>query len=147
MFHQVSDLLEVDIAHLRAIPALIARPKLKRLFPINSNLKRPIRQDLISERLQTLRHTLLQLLIIKTEVQSIRHNSYSSGKVLARVLDKVTRDELRFPLLAILESGIVEDPDVVQSWVDGLGFLPSVEARCKLACITATSPSFELTET
>jgi hypothetical protein len=130
-FRQVSsNLLKVDIAHLRAIPALIARPKFKSLLPVNSNLKRTIRQYLVSKRLQALRHTFLQLLIIKAKVQSIRHNSYGSGKILARVLDKVTRDELSFPLLAILESGIVENPDVVQSRVDGVGFLPSVEVCC-----------------
>jgi hypothetical protein len=142
MFHQVLSSLKVDVAHFRAIPALIARPKLKSLFPINSNLKRPIRQYLVSKRLQTLRHAFLQLLIIKAKIQSIRHNSYSSREILARVLNKVARDKLRFPLLAISESGVVEDPNVVQSRVDGLGFLPSVEVRCKLVCITRTSTSF-----
>ena len=135
------NLLEVDIAHFRAIPTLIARPKLESLLAINRNLKSPIRQYLVSKRLQALRHAFLQLLIIKAKIQSIRYDSHSSGKILARVLDKVARDKLRFPLLAISESGVVEDPDVVQSRVDGLGFLPSVGDRCKLRCIIGISSS------
>ena len=127
MFDQVSNSLEIDIAHFRAIPALVARTKLKSLLAINSNLKSPVRQDLISERLQALRHAFLQLFIIKAKVQRIGNNSYSFGNILARVLDEVARDKLSPPLLAISESGIVENPDIVQSRVNGLGFLPSIE--------------------
>lgn len=66
--HGVSNSLEVDIAHFRAIPTLIARTKPESLLAIDSNLKSPIRQYLVSKRLQALRHTLLQLLIIETKV-------------------------------------------------------------------------------
>jgi len=120
------NLLEVDIAYFRAIPTLIARPKLESLLAINRNLKSPIRQYLVSKRLQALRHTLLQLLVIETKVQSIRYNSDSFRKILAGVLDKVASDKLRSPLLAILESDVIEDPHIVQSRVDGLGFLPPI---------------------
>jgi hypothetical protein len=145
MFCELSNLLEVDIAHFRAITTLIARTKLESLFAIDSNLKSPIRQDLVGERLQTLRHAFLQLFIIKAKVQSIGDNSYSFGNILARILDKVARDELSPPLLAISESGIVENPDIVQSRIDRLGFLPPTEVCCKLMCTTTSSPSFALT--
>jgi hypothetical protein len=146
MLNQASNSLEVDIAHFRAISALVARPKLKSLFAINSNLKSPVWQDLVGERLQALRHAFLQLLVIEAEVQSIGNNSYSFGNILARVLDKVTRDKLSSPLLAISESSVIENPDVVQSRVDRLGFLPPTEVCCELMCTTTLSPSFELTE-
>lgn len=126
-FIKSQNLLEVDIAHFRAIPTLIAGPKLESLLAINSNLQSPIRQYLISERLQALRHTLLQLLVIETEVQSIRYNRNSFRKILAGVLDKIASDKLRFPLLVILESDVIEDPNIVQSRVDSLGFLPPVD--------------------
>ena len=124
--HGVSNSLEVDIAHFRAIPTLIARTKPESLLAIDSNLKSPIRQYLVSKRLQALRHTLLQLLVIETKVQSIRYNSDSFRKILAGVLDKVASDKLRSPLLAIFESDVIEDPHIVQSRVDGLGFLPPI---------------------
>ena len=69
----------------------------------------------------------MQLLIIQAKVQSIRYNSDSFRKILAGVLDKVASDKLRSPLLAIFESDVIEDPNIVQSRVDSLGFLPPVD--------------------
>jgi hypothetical protein len=143
--HQVSNLLEVKIAHIRAISTLVARAKLECLLAVNSDLKRTIRQDLVSERLQTLCHTFLQLLVTKVKIQSIGNSGYGFGNIFAGVLDEVACDKFSFPVLAVPECGVVEDPDIVQSRVDGLGLLPSIGLYGELLYNGEPSSSVRLT--
>jgi len=130
--HYVPHLLESKTAHVRAISALVARTKLESLFAINSDLECAVRQDLVGERLQALRHTLLQFFITKVKVQSISDSGYSFGDLLARVFDKIACDKLGLPIVAISKSGVVKDPDIVQSRVNRLGLFPSMEFSISL---------------
>jgi hypothetical protein len=47
---------------------------------------------------------------------------------LPRILNKITSHKLRLPLLTLAEGSIVQNPDIVQSRIDGLGFLPAAVA-------------------
>ena len=61
-------LLEAEIAHLRAVAALISRAEFQRLFAVDGHLESAVRQDLVCERLQALGHAFSQFLVVQAEV-------------------------------------------------------------------------------
>jgi hypothetical protein len=61
-------------------------------------------------------------------VSSCFVRSYCMYSHLPRILNKITSHKLRPPLLTLAESSIVQNPDIVQSRIDGLGFLPAAVA-------------------